>query len=315
MTNENELEGGVGVRGEYTFIVRNADGSEKSVIKTKNLITNYGLNKLFTELSSDLGGVNYCQLGSGTTEPSFTDLNLTNKLVSKYGAAAVTNYFCSNVAPYYSRTTVKFSFSPGQATGMFTEVGLAATETNTLFSHALIKNGNGDLVTLTVLADEYLDVYYDFYWYYPDTALTVQQTINSVVTNVSVHLYNVLGNIYSNYTFKALRYPGLVRKAFVSVDSKPVDILNTQISNTANVFVDITRETYVENSFERVITATFAPSLDFTAGIKAVLFSYDGYTSGVIMQQGGWMIGYEPAVVKNTEQVFTIRLKLKLTRA
>lgn len=131
----------------------------------KNLITNGGLDRM-----GDNGDwLNACQVGTGTAAPAFTDSTLANfragTITKQSNTTAV-----QSAAPYYVRRTIVYRFAVGTASGNLSEVGIAWTETTgNLFSRARIVDGAGNPTTITVAADEALDVTYEFR-YYPKTA-------------------------------------------------------------------------------------------------------------------------------------------------
>lgn len=300
----------IGVKGKYRIVKRKINSDIEEILEFDNLITNAGLDRLFT-IGSYLAGAEYCQLGTGTAEPQVTDTTLNNYSKHKYQTSRL-DYNCSTETPYYVRTTVKTSFLPGEATGIFTEIGMGWGTNSGLFSKSLIKDSENNPISLTVLADEYLDIYYDFYWYLPNTFTAVQQTINGVNTQVTIKPYNVLSSNYYS-ALVSLRYPYLITKANASSEALPADIFSTEIVSIPNSAISITREAYVDGSFERVLVASFGPNIDLTAGVRSV-FIGDASVSSGNLYAGGWGINYDPPVTKTSEQEFKIRIKIKLTR-
>src|SRR5690606_8917143 len=68
----------------------------------------------------------------------------------------------TSAAPYYTWMRKTFRFAAGVATGNLSEVGISWLTTGALFSRALILDSGGLPTTITVLADEVVDVTYEF---------------------------------------------------------------------------------------------------------------------------------------------------------
>ena len=118
-----------------------------------------------TQVTGKDNGMFYCHVGTGTATPAVTDTVLASFTASiqvDHGLGLGT-YWAQGSPPYYGAHRYKARFSPGFGGGAvnLNEVGMSYTlATGNLSSRALTVNGSGVPTTLTVLADEYLDVYY-----------------------------------------------------------------------------------------------------------------------------------------------------------
>lgn len=123
-----------------------------------NLITNSGLDCV--GVSGDyLAGL---AVGTGNSTPTVDDTTLDSELVRTQNqiSAVASN---SGSPDYYTAWLKKFRFGTGAAAGNLAEVGMFRTNTPfTMFSRALILDGDGDPTTITVLEDEALDVTYEW---------------------------------------------------------------------------------------------------------------------------------------------------------
>lgn len=138
-----------------------------------NLITDQGLERMGT----DSGYFNYCHIGTSNTTPAFADTALGGFLAASNTIPTSPTNAAQATPPYYASTTGTYRFGAGVGTGIIAEVGTAwAASGATLFSHALILDGGGSPTTIAKLADEILDVTYQFR-VYPPTA-DVTGTIN-----------------------------------------------------------------------------------------------------------------------------------------
>lgn len=166
---KNKIKANCGVEGWYTLAVGKLDAEGNLVPRQtigpfKNVITNQGLNRM-----GDSGSwFSYCQVGEGSSTPTVTDTSLdiwvagTNNATSNTGAVGV------NPPEYYARRRRTYRFNEGEAAGNLTEVGVGwGADSSTLYSRALIVDGGGTPITITVLSDEILDVTYEHRIYPP----------------------------------------------------------------------------------------------------------------------------------------------------
>lgn len=170
-----------GIEGYFRLVVRKANTGNivKDTGLFKNIITNYGMNFI----AGTTGVFNGCTVGSGTTPESVTDVGIQT-FVARTNTTAPggdpTNSVGSTVEPYYSKMTATWRFAQGVAVGNISEVGVIANyvaPNYQLWSRTLIKDSSGNPVTITVLADEILDVYYEARIYLQSTATTGSITI------------------------------------------------------------------------------------------------------------------------------------------
>lgn len=148
-----------GVSGKYKVVIHKGNPEEptKVVDWFSNLITNQGLDAIATK---GIGKFNYCKVGSGNTTPAVTDVGLVNPLGS-VSYSSVT-YGFTTTAPFYTWARMAYTFPPGNAVGNISELSIGWDTTNaSAFSRALITE-NGSPITITVLPDDYLTVYYEY---------------------------------------------------------------------------------------------------------------------------------------------------------
>lgn len=124
-----------------------------------NLITDQGLDRY--GLDSNNNGMDYCHVGTGNTAPVNSDTGLVTWVAAAADISATASAATS--APYFGSLTRKYRFNPNFGGGNvnLNEVGAGWSATNgNLSSRALTVDGAGTPTTISVLADEYLDVYY-----------------------------------------------------------------------------------------------------------------------------------------------------------
>lgn len=145
----------------------------------KNLITDYGLNKLGgTQVSLIYNSIH---VGTGTATPDPADVTLQSYLAGQSIGTVSFNY--SGAPDYYSARRMVALFDVGAVVGNVTEVGIfqAPTNGNTAFARALTVDIVGTPVAIPVLADEQLEITYELRHYPPleDVEATVTVGPNS----------------------------------------------------------------------------------------------------------------------------------------
>lgn len=160
-----------GVAGHFTLQAVNVTtGAVRHLAEFDNLILDAGLERMGTGSYLDV-----CRVGSGNSAPTNLQTGLDNKVASTSTIQSSTSG-AQGAAPYYGWKKTTFRFNAGTATGNLSEVGVGwgnTTTDNFLYSRALIKDGNGSPTTITVLADEFLDVTYELRCYPNLTDVTI----------------------------------------------------------------------------------------------------------------------------------------------
>jgi hypothetical protein len=182
--------------GHYTIVKRKKDSDVSEVVaEFDNLITTFGISK---DNSGGFWHATYCALGTGTTAPASSNLQLEQPVLDGSGQIAWTymNWNATPVAiqeitlPYEYKISGVANFTPGVVFGNLTEIGLYQGDPQTgefkVFSRALIKDVNGNPTTLTVANDEYLDVYYYLKTSFNPTNQPFSININGVVKTGTV---------------------------------------------------------------------------------------------------------------------------------
>ena len=164
-------------------MVRSLVGEMRPAGISHNLLTNYGMNAFATAgLYDQLFG--FCRVGTGSATPAFTDLALATHRAVSNSAPSVGDAWAIrreiSTPPFYYEMDVRRSFAAGAASGNLTEIGMsAASAGNTLCSRALITDIHGAPATLTVAADEILEVTYTWRVYIPTSDVTGTTSIKS----------------------------------------------------------------------------------------------------------------------------------------
>lgn len=165
---------GQSIGGRYKCVVRNRrlESSYESGW-SNNIVTDLGVRMMLGGASS--GGANSFDVraccGSGNSTPLATNTQL-DSFVAGASTRAVSNSMVRNstVSPYYVKHTWTWRFTPGEAVGNISELGIANSSvtpvsSTQLFSRALVRDAAGNPTTITVQSDEYLDVTYELFIY------------------------------------------------------------------------------------------------------------------------------------------------------
>lgn len=198
----------------FKFVKRKRDASGKEVIVNKpewtsNIMLDQGLNFLSTKNYTNILG--YISVGSGNSTPTETQTTLQTKIAHTSGSSPTqpsTGTINLSTAPFYLAARRSFRFTEGQAVGILSEVGLSWNGTE-LSNRALIRDNNGNLTTITVLADEILDIIVEMRIYIPSTL------------SGSFPLKDKVGN-----TIRTVNYTG---KPFVPVGANSFGLVLSQL--------------------------------------------------------------------------------------
>lgn len=263
-----------------------------------NLILDQGLNRIGT---SDYFSA--CQVGTGNTAPANSDTGLVARVAGTTTLQA-SSIGANGGAPYYGFALRTFRFPLGAAAGNIAEVGIGwGTTGSTLFSRALVKDLGGTPTTITVAADEFLDVTYELRLYAPATDTVVGPvTISgtdytftvraSQVTSASVWAPTNTG--ITNFVSGAIFYNG----AIGAITGLP--------SGVSGVASTITAQTYSNNSYQR----DFAIFCDLNAcnlsgGITALYFQ---------ATMGAYQASISPALAKTSTKLLTLNYRVSWAR-
>lgn len=130
-----------------------------------NLITDIGLDRI----GSFNGAAAYCQVGTGTSTPTFGDTALANRIASSNSeiSGGTTSQIVTGPPRYASNVSGR-RFAAGVFSGQaLSEVGFGWATSGSLYNRALIQDGGGSPTTITIQSDEILDVYLETRMYIP----------------------------------------------------------------------------------------------------------------------------------------------------
>lgn len=280
-----------------------------------NLILNLGLDLIGTSLNGMNNTLQACRVGSGSTTPAVTDTALVAQVAGTTTVA--TNVSGAQpTAPYFGWFRKTYRFTTGVATGNLSEVGVATTTTGgVLFSRALIVDGVGTPTTITVQADESLDVTYELRLYPPTTDIPWSATISGTAYSGVVRAERVATSTAWNSggpgwtmdpTSNSLKGGILATSNGMQVYNGTIGAITATPSGTA-LTVDlsgassVTPGTYTAGSYQR----SSVIQVELTQGNVAGGISAFRIVTGI----GSYQFSVSPALAKDA----TKRLNLNVT--
>lgn len=263
-----------------------------------NIILDQGLNRMGTGTSVIATN---CQVGTGNSTPIATQSSLDNRIagtttIQSQGETA------QSASPFYRAYTFVYRFPAGTATGTLAEVGVgwSATLAGSLFSRALILTGGGTPTTITVLADEVLDVTYQCRLYYSESDASYNVTVTGVGTlTVTARASRINStcnwNIGSAGVWDSSAGGTVYNGAIGAITSLPSGTSSNSTSSVNNA--------YVNNSNQRSGVVTWGLNNgNLAGGILSVVQRF-GFFSG---SWGDMQYQFSSAIPKVNTQVLTL---------
>ena len=255
----------IGMTGEFRCVVKKSDGSTK--IDTgyqKNLILNQGLDFFGGGTGDNM--MKYCVIGSGNSQPSYTQNKLDNAVVGVVGSAfsSKTDYDAARDGNLYKTNSVlKYSFN-GLNNVNISEVGLASKFSSSidyyLCTRALIKDSSGNPTTITVLSGEILEIYYKLWAVFDITDKTGQvNLLDGVGGSIAYNYKTRLADVGSS-GFQAGYYIDLNGSSSAYIYySAGVDLFAITAVPTGSYasISNYTANSYQKGSYKKVFTLNF----------------------------------------------------------
>ena len=284
------LEGEIGLKsgqvaGQYTIRKYKADTNEliQEVGPFDNLITEQGLNRVGTDSFGT-----HVFVGTGTATPVVTDTQLgayLNYTVSLAPSGGWNSAILRGGSPdYWVQGAGTWRFNAGTVTGTLTEVGIGwftsgiTAANHRVSSRALIVDSGGSPISITVLADEFLDVTYSLR-YYPYVGSDVVQTV--VISGVSyTFTTRALGvetsNTCSVNATHPINWSGSTDVRTGTAAGTPPALAaitaSAMLNQGSGGFLTTTKNAYVDSSL--VVSATFRAGLteaNLAHGIRGMI--------------------------------------------
>lgn len=245
----------IGVKGHFDiYLTRGDTGVKEKVASFDNLILDQGMDAISTQI----GLLGYCHVGTGNSTPVFTQTTLDTKVATK----TYTGY--STPTPtspnYVSNMVVTYAFAQGAVVANISEVGVGFSSTQ-LFCRALTVDGSGNPTTITVTSIDYLTVVYtlSFYPKIGDTTSTI--TINGLDRSVTARITQIHQNklvagwlVFNNAGF----YPsGMGARGNISCAGAALQNQTDSFDDQAVLSDGGTQLAYVNGSFTQKLRGTW----------------------------------------------------------
>ena len=294
----------------------------KFKLKKTNTITgeveeNGWFDKLILDQGLNLKGsgaftdqlVNLVSVGTGTTPPVNGDTAMET-LVASTSAGGSTNGSNSGSSPYYAEIIVVRRFPTGTFSGeALSEVGIGRVSP-TLFSRALIQTAGGAPTTITLGADDVLDVTYIGRQYLDGEVDDNTLAFNSVTDGGApqAHTGTIRGGEMDTGGNSSFGTPVRSENTIVSVKADATLGAITGSNPLGSLSSSDTRDmaAYGAGNFYNDITSYWAlTSANFGNDITGI------WIESLI---GNWQIVITPAIPKDNTQVFDLTIRLSWDR-
>lgn len=273
------------------------------IARFPNLITDAGLNRM----GDNVDWLNWCQVGSGSAAPANGDTSLQSRIAGSNTVQAQTGG-AQPSAPYYVFRRKTFRFAEGVAAGNLSEVGVGWATTGSLFSRALILDSLGDPTTLTILADEILDVAYEFRFYPKTTDDTGSVTLTGNLAGTYDWIFRA-ANVNNANAASGWEVQSSGTSAG-SVNASPagsgalsgnIGAITASPAGTVSDILAPVAAAYVASSLERTFTASIGLDKgNVVGGIRSLQLKL-----GI----GYYQIQFDPAIPKTSSDLLTLNFK------
>lgn len=241
---------GVTMKGRYQLRVLDAYGIEKRRTPWfDNIILDSGLNRWGTG-TIILGAA----IGTGTATPASTDTGLQTE--TTYTTTTGTGAgIAAGIAPNYNNTrTFVYRTALGALNGNYSEVGVGWAS-GSMFSRALILDGGGSPLPITVTSSEQLDIVYQLSVYPPivdtgPTTITISG-VNYDVTGRALQVTATTGQVGTWSVGQGVVSIGGVYGSFTHYYSGNIGSITSGPSGTMAGYTSSTSDSYVGNSLQR----------------------------------------------------------------
>jgi hypothetical protein len=289
------------VAGYYRIEARRPDGTVRVLADWfPNLITNAGLDMIAS------GALANAVVGTGNTAPAVTDTALAS--ITGSFAGLETQARGSVFASGYTYWRGTFRFAAGTATGNLSEVGVRGGNSgDTLFSRARILDGGGSPTTITVLADEVLDVVYELRFYWPASDATGNITLAGNSYAWTVRPSGVTNSGWAGFPVSAMTSlfnPFLFGSPVCYGAGALGDNTTTPEGSSLGSVTSVVAASYSPGSFQRSFEMTVSLS-QITQSIGAI---------AVPSAMGCFKIGFNPVIPKTASNILKLTVNFTWAR-
>ncbi len=311
----------IGLKGQYKIEIKRNNTIIKETDWFDNLITDYGIKRIYRTNNFLDSNLTHCLIGTGGTAPKVSDTSLSVFFKKTSGSLNNSTTVGNNTNSIY-----RYVFPKGSVIGNITEVG-CSDGVNSLVSRSLITDSNNEVLPLEVTDQDELIVYYNFITKHssadgnPFTLLFngVNHTVtlrrinknnaSSLDSAVNVFPKKVSSNIL-------LGISGAYNKdKFNNTTNNPfVDIEDEHIYIGSNVIV--TNKSFTDNSYTATITYP-RDILNFTSGVRYIalaLEDFRNYGSSKFNMCSKYYFEFDPPLMKTRSEELQFTYKVTWSR-
>lgn len=303
--------------GEYRLEVRKAATGAlvRQVGPFKNKITDIGLDAYATR-----GVFAMLFVGTGTSASSVLDTQMGAFKARDSGGGGVTRTRETS-SPYWSQMETSSRFNAGTATGNLTEVGIgwdsgdgAIASAHRVWSRELIVDGAGNPTSLTILSDEYLDVFYTVRWYPMLDDVTGSVTLDGVsygytARSALVTSAGFAGGYSSQNIGRLSSCLAYARKPTLSLGAVTGNLTGGEIAGGEGT---ISNSAYVPSSLEKAAVVTWGLSAGNHAnGIRGIRLTYTSQYSHLNQY---YQILFDKDIPKTASKILSLGFKFNWGR-
>lgn len=301
---------GMSIHARFKLVVSNASGE---VTRETGWFNNLVLDAGLAQMSKGDWFTN-CNVGTDGTEPKVTDTKLLAHRATTTTVESRT--FGADLEAGYRWTKIRWRFPQGAASGNLAEVGCGwvAYPDNLCWNRALIKDASGDPTTITVLGDEFLDVYTEVRVYafkkYAGSFKLLDKT-GGLISEHTTTVYPLL-DVSAVQGMGRISFEAAVSNTCFKVSAKPVvDDLVTKDDRG----IDMKRFGANRYPTPTSLSTTGRWGLNEGNGVKVI--QVWSWLSGLI---GGWngavgcKVAIDPPISKNNTQTLDVTLEATWTR-
>lgn len=291
-----EMNSEVGAR--FKLVARKA--STEEIIRETDWFQNIVLDTGLARMSVGTW-IDRCCVGTGNSTAVATQTQLDAFKASTTANQDPAGGIQVTALPYYMWARRTYRFGDGVAAGNISEVGLGWANAN-LWNRALVKDSNGNPTTITVLADEYLDVITEIRVY-------PQETLSG-----SFNFLNKAGAVVSSHTYTGRAFYATPNNTYQLVQLGSIGIYNGGVGATTTANPTGTRLSYgspttTEYPTPTSIKCTKKFLLTEANDIHKTLFAQStGFlSSGIGM---GYQVEFTPTITKTNlmELTYTVSM-------
>ena len=302
----------VGLSGRFHLVKRRInDDSIVEAREFENIITDAGLNRWGSGAVVDR-----CMVGRGNTTPTASDVSLVSRVATSTTVQNPTTTFAFSAVDRWQEHSVGYRFAAGAATGTLAEVAVGWADTG-IWSRALIRDTSGNPTSITLLADEYLDVFYTVRLQYPSTDVTGTVTLGGTnyawaMRPINIHTAQSWGTLFgyplaghsASYEY-ANAYTGDLVAVANATPTGDLSYFGGPYSVAAYV------DGLGSGQFYRDFSATSGTTRN-VGNIKTVVFTLSAPNGG---RQIAWQCAFTPAIPKTSTQTLKLTLRVSWARA